>query len=283
MNIALGLALGAMFFGALADLMYKVAQNKGINAATFVLYQSLTFGIIIWAFGLIFGQLSGIIPSIWLFGPPIGVLSYLGIVLFVMSLKDGNVSVNAPIFGLNFVITSVMAVLILGEPVSLPKITGILLAVAAIVSLADLTSLRTTRTMAKSLAFVLLAAVFFGIAGVFIKEGTNQGHETIPLVMTSTVGFVSSALLYTLITRQLRPNHITIRLAPLVGVLQLSFTLLLFQALQTGDVSVIYPISQLARVLAAVLGVLFLKELIKPRLIVGLGALTFSVIAFIFV
>ena len=90
MNIALGLALGAMFFGALADLMYKVAQNKGINAATFVLYQSLTFGIIIWAFGLILGQLSSIIPSIWLFGPPIGILSYLGIVLFVMSLKDGT-------------------------------------------------------------------------------------------------------------------------------------------------------------------------------------------------
>jgi len=283
MNIALGLALGAMFFGALADLMYKVAQNKGINSATFVLYQSLTFGIIIWTFGVSFGHLPGIIPSIWLVGLPIGVFSYLGIVLFVMSLKDGNVSVNAPIFGLNFVITSVMAVLILGEPVSLPKITGILLAMAAIISLADLTSLRTTRTMTKSLVLVAFAAVFFGIVGVFMKEGTNQGHETIPLVLTSTVGFVSSALLYALITRQLRPNRITIRLAPVVGVMQLSFTLLLFQALQTGDVSVIYPISQLARVLAAVLGVVLLKEVIKPRLIVGLGALTLSVIAFIFV
>ncbi|MEE8442732.1 MAG: EamA family transporter, partial [Dehalococcoidia bacterium] len=107
MSIAILLALGAMVIGGLADLFFKVAQNRGINPATFVFYQATTFTITIYTISIASGQISEIITPTWVFGLPIGLLSYAGVLMFVMSLKDGNASVNAPIFRLSFVITSI--------------------------------------------------------------------------------------------------------------------------------------------------------------------------------
>ena len=269
--------------GALSDLIYRVVQRKGIDPPTFVFYQSATFTFTIWAIAIATGQVSDILPSTWLFGLPIGLLSYIGILLFVTSMREGRASVNAPIFRLSFVITSVAAIFILHEPLNLPKLLGILLAVAGVLSLADLAALRSGRGASpRSMLFLLAATLAFGIAGVLNKEATNQGSTTIPLVIVSTITFNGSSLLRMLLSRKLRPNTVTIRIAPFVGLLQLAWTVMLIESLQTGDASISFPIVQLSFVLTAILAVVFLRERVSKGLVTGLSASTLAVLSFAF-
>ena len=272
-----------MMAGALSDLIYRAVQRKGIDPPTFVFYQSVTFTVTIWSIAIATGQVSNILPSTWLFGLPFGLLAYIGLLLFFTSLREGSVSVNAPIFRLSFVITSVAAIFILHEPLNMPKLIGILLAVAGVLALSDLAALRSGRGASpRSMLMLLAATLAFGIAGVLNKEATNQGSATIPLVVVSTITFNGSSLIRMLLSRKLRPNPLTMYMAPLVGILQLSWSLLLIESLQTGDASISFPIVQLSFVLTAILAVAFLRERVTKGLVTGLSASTLAVLSFAF-
>ena len=285
MNVTILLALGAMVAGAFADLIYKMAQNRGINSTTFVFYQSIVFAFTIFVIAFATGQMFQVNNAAWVFGLPIGILGYLGVLLFVMSLREGSASVNVPIFRLSFVITSIGAIFVLHEPITAVKVAGTLLAVAGVLSLADLSTLRTPDrrdTRLRTMLLLLSATLVFGIAGILNKEATNQGAMTIPLIVASTISFNASAVTRMIIGRQFKPNATTIRFAPLTGLLQLTWTGLLIQSLQTGDASISFPIVQLSFVLTSIMAVVFLKEAVSRRLVVGLITATLAVVSFAF-
>ena len=285
MSVSILLARGAMIAGAFADLIYKVATKRGINSNTFVFYQSTVFAFTIFVIAFATGQIFQINGAALAFGIPIGFIGYLGVLLFVMSLRDGSASVNVPIFRLSFVITSLGAIFILGEPANTIKVVGTLLAIAGVLSLADLSTLKTTArrdTRLRTMLLLLTATLAFGIGGVLNKEATNQGAMTIPLILVSTISFSSSAVTRMIIGRQFRPNATTIRFAPMTGLLQLTWTGLLIQSLQTGDASITFPIVQLSFVLTSIMAVVFLKEAVSKRLVIGLTTATVAVITFAF-
>ncbi|MCZ6790057.1 MAG: EamA family transporter, partial [Chloroflexi bacterium] len=169
----------------------------------------------------------------------------------------------------------------LDEPVTLAKVLGILLAVAAVLSLADLRGFAAIgRSRLRSMLYLLAATLAFGIAGALNKEAINQGSPTVPLVIVQTITFTAASFIHMLATRRVRPNGTTLRFAPLVGLLQLTWTALLFQSLQTGDASISFPIVQLSFVLTAILAVAFLREAVTRNLVIGLSAASLAVIAF---
>lgn len=270
-----------MVTGALADLLFKVAQNRGMNAASFLFYQSAIFTTTIWAIGIASGQVPDIRASTWAFGLPAGVLAYTGLLLFVMSLKEGTASVNVPIFRLNFVVTAVGAVAVLHEPVNAAKVAGIFLAVAGVLSLADPAALRRAGSSGLRPMLLLVAGtVAFGAVGIINKEAANQGHATIPLILTTTIAFNGLALLRMAAGKDFGIGRTTARYAPIIGLLQLAWTVLFIQSLQSGQASVNAPIAQLSFVLTAMLAVAWLKEAASRRLVVGLSASTLAVAAF---
>ena len=105
---------------------------------------------------------------------------------------------------------------------------------------------------------------------------------TIPLILVSTISFSSLAVTRMMMGRQIRPNATTIRFAPLTGCLQLTWTGLLIQSLQTGDASISFPIVQLSFVLTSIMAVVFVKEAVSKRLVIGLITATVAVITFAF-
>ena len=116
--------------------------------------------------------------------------------------------------------------------------------------------------------------------GILQKEAINQGSTTIPLIIVSTLTFLTSAFTQMMVRKKLRPNAITLKMAPFLGLLQLSWSLLLIESLRTGDVSINFPLAQLSFVLTAILAVFFLKEKLTRGLIVGLIFASLSVISF---
>ena len=59
----------------------------------------------------------------------------IAILTLYLAIARGPVSVVMPIYGLNAMVTAVLGILILHEPVTVPKVAGLVLAVVAIVLL----------------------------------------------------------------------------------------------------------------------------------------------------
>jgi len=65
----------------------------------------------------------------------IGVPMSIGVITIYMAVARGPVSVVMPIYGLNAMVTALLSIIILQEPISVPKVLGLVFAVAAIVLL----------------------------------------------------------------------------------------------------------------------------------------------------
>ncbi len=137
LKLAAALALVAMLTIGTKGLLYKVGVSDGAPPATFALVQSLTFLPIAAVYALhVDGGLS--IDRLTLRHAPYnGVLTALASVFLLMSLEEGDASVSVPISQLCFVVTAVLAVLVLKERVTITKVLGILAAVAAVLVLSS--------------------------------------------------------------------------------------------------------------------------------------------------
>ena len=267
-SLAVTLAVAALLLGAVADLLYRVAQQRGIDAPNFIFWQSTIFTAIIWAVAVSSwvilgddGPVDFIHSSTWLYGVPAGVFGYLGLTLFVASLRTGDASVNAPIFRLNFVVTALGAIIILGESADPIKLGGILLAVLAVLVLLNITQISAIRSNVRSILLAVAASLFFGVAGLISKAGLDTGDiGAIPMVLTQTVGFQQAAIITLLRRRNFGISRPVVQFAPGIAVIQITWAVLLFESLRIGDASISYPIVQMSFVITAILAVIFLKE-----------------------
>ena len=66
-----------------------------------------------------------------------GGLGVLGYIFFVLAVKGGNASIVVPLTALYPSITAALSILILGEPVTLKRFVGIILAVIAVLLLSS--------------------------------------------------------------------------------------------------------------------------------------------------
>jgi len=65
----------------------------------------------------------------------IGIPMAIAILTLYLAIARGPVSVVMPIYGLNAMVTAVLGIIVLHEPVTIPKVAGLVLAVVAIVLL----------------------------------------------------------------------------------------------------------------------------------------------------
>ncbi len=267
-SLSVILAISALIVGAVADLLYRVAQNRGIEAPNFVFWQSTIFTGLLWATSaaswLLFGgdgPIAFIHSSAWFYGVPAGVIAYAGLTLFVASLRQGDASVNAPIFRLNFVVTALGAIIILGESISLLKVAGIVLAVVAVLVLLNITRIKDMQANTRSLLLAVAASILFGVAGLISKMALDTGDiAAIPLILTQTVGFQATAIGTLLKTGTFSLKRNVVLFAPGIALLQIAWSVLLFESLRIGDASISYPIVQMSFVGTAILAVMFLHE-----------------------
>lgn len=65
----------------------------------------------------------------------IGIPMAIAILTLYLAIAKGPVSVVMPIYGLNAMVTVILGIIVLHEPVTIPKVAGLVLAVVAIVLL----------------------------------------------------------------------------------------------------------------------------------------------------
>jgi uncharacterized membrane protein len=173
MTPGLGFALGAMLCFGVGDLIYKRAAVAGIEAGQFVMLQAWAFcpGITLYAW--LTGTLDPHLSALW--GSLAGLFLLIATYNFVRSLQGGAVSTNAPIFRLNFTITAALAILLLGETLTVAKAVALACALVAVwLLLAEPGATRGQLNMG-SLTRVLIATVAMAFANLFYKVGLLHG------------------------------------------------------------------------------------------------------------
>src|SRR5262245_7603129 len=130
MSESMAYALGALLLYGLADFVYKRGAAAGAEPHHFLMVQTWFFNPCALLYGLATRTLAFHVAALW--GAAAGVCAVVGYYNFAYSLKSGSVSTNATIFRMSFAVTVALAVLILGEPLTAPKVAGLALAVVAV-------------------------------------------------------------------------------------------------------------------------------------------------------
>src|SRR5207247_2385473 len=183
MSEGIGYALGAMLLYGVADFVYKRGAAAGAEPHQFLMVQTWFFS----SFAILYGFFSGALVlnrgALW--GAAAGVLVVIGYYNFARSLKSGAVSTHATIFRMSFAVTVALAVLVLGEPLTAPKLAGLALALVAV--------------------WLLLAApgaaALLVVACTFLAKGLEGGEASV-VVPVAQMGFVVTALLGFLFLRE---------------------------------------------------------------------------------
>jgi uncharacterized membrane protein len=269
MTPGLGFALGAMLCFGVGDLIYKRAAVAGIEAGQFVMLQAWAFcpGITLYAW--LTGTLDPHLSALW--GSLAGLFLLIATYNFVRSLQGGAVSTNAPIFRLNFTITAALAILLLGETLTVAKAVALACALVAVwLLLAEPGATRGQLNMG-SLTRVLIATVAMAFANLFYKVGLQHGALPETIVAAQAWAFCSTATLM----RFMRERHFRVtpgawRYSTLAALALLVAFVLLMHGLALGPASVLVPVAQMSFVFTALLGAAMFRENLNMRKRVGL-------------
>lgn len=110
-----------LLFG-IGDMIYKRGGLAAVPPHQLLMVRLWVFLPSVVLFGLFSDSLAFVSATLW--GALAGLFMTIGFYNFAHSRKSGSISINAPVFRLNFVITATCAILVLNEPVIPEKIVG---------------------------------------------------------------------------------------------------------------------------------------------------------------
>jgi len=262
-------ALGAMLCFGVADLIFKRAAATGVGASQFVMLQTWIFAPTINIYAYATGTLDVHWSAAW--GSLAGTFSLIAVYNFARSLKDGAVSTNAPIFRLNFALTALLAILFLGETLTLSKAGALVSAFVAVWLLFSEPGAVKSGVKLASLTRVLVATVALALANLFYKVGLQAGALPETMVSAQAWSFCSLAtLLAFLQERRLRLTPAVWPYSVPAALAMLLASMFLMYGLQRGPASVLVPVAQMSFVFTAVVGALMFGEKLNNRKRLGL-------------
>ncbi|HEY5899995.1 MAG TPA: EamA family transporter [Burkholderiales bacterium] len=264
-------ALGAMLCFGLGDLVYKRGAAAGAQAHQFLMVQAWVFAPAVTLYALVTGSLRFVAGSLW--GAVAGIFVLVGFYNFAHSLRTGSISINAPVFRLSFVLTAALAIALLGEPLTIYKMAGIALALAAAWLLLGGPRAPDHPESRESLVRVLIATVAVGIGNFIYTLGLRAGATPGSLIVTQAAVVVSLATVFVAaVDGRIRPSAAAVRYAPRAAiVLALAFAFMV-ESMARGQASVAVPIAQMGFVVTGILGVAFLREAFTVRKAIGIAA-----------
>jgi len=264
-------ALVAMLCLGLADLAYKRGAAAGVQAHQFLMVQAWCFAPAVALFGFVTGTLEPGGAMLW--GMAAGLFVFVALYNFARSLKLGSVSIVAPIFRLSFTVTTALAVLLLGEPLTSLKVAGLAAALCAVWLLlgGEAGSASAPGVARTALLQALVAMAAMGVANFLYKVGAAAGGAPATFISGQALVFLPLSTAYCWsVDPGSRPPRAAWTHGGTTAAVFLLGLILLFESLAQGEASVLVPISQMGFVVTAAYGVLFLHERFTARKASGL-------------
>ncbi len=266
-------ALFSLFSLGCSDFLYKLSHKWEVKPSTFMLFQNFSF--LPAAFGVAYYREELIWNNFLLLGFVNGFMAFSAFLFVLFSLKNSAAISIVTIVRLNFILTSLLAIVFLGEDLSLYKMLAIFLCIIAILSIGfDKSFLPRDKS---SFYYALLSMCLFGLIGFFIKLSLSFGALPSGMILAQTFGVFSLTIPYVFMRREKLPQiKLSLILPFLCGILTYASYLSLSFALVYGEAIVVTPIAQLSFVFTGILSVLFFKERLSLKK--GLG-ISFAILA----
>jgi len=272
MSHSVAYAIGAMVCYGLGDFIYKQAAAAGIQADHFLMAQGWFFCPLVILYALATGTLIPSPAALW--GSVAGIFAFNGFYYFVRSLAAGSVSTNAPIFRMNFIVTVLLVIGLLGEPMTLTKITGLAFALVAtwlLVGAKHADDRIPSNRRRRALGEVAVATIAFGASNFFHTVGLRHGAVPKTLVVAQAAAFMPLATFGVYFANhRFLPLLATFKYGAVAAIVLLAASILLLRGVAGGQASVLVPIAQMGFIIAALLGVFILGERITVRKTIGL-------------
>jgi len=266
-------AVAAMVCYGIVDFIYKRAASAGIRADHFLMGQAWFFLPAMVVYASITHTLVPALAALW--GCLAGIFVFTGLYYFVRSLVSGAVGINASIFRLNFIVTAALAIVVLGEPLTLSKGVGLLLALLAtwlLVGALQPSGGTSERARLRSLADVSIATLAFGASSFFHTLGLRHGVQPETMAVAQALIFMPLATTVVFSADRKLPPGVAFKYGAVAAIFLLAATILFLRGVALGQASILVPIAQMGFIVTAALGVVFLREAVTVRKLVGLAA-----------
>jgi uncharacterized membrane protein len=194
-----------------------------------------------------------------------------GRLLRFIGIETVGASITSALMNLSPLVSSALAIVLLGEDVTLPILGGTLVIVAGTTLLSS--GGRSSGVRARQLIVPLLSAVCFGIVAVLRKMGL-AGMAPVPgfaVNVTAALIAFTGFLIGSGQSAAMLCRRQSIVYFVLAGVAENLSVLLIVVALTVGSVSVVAPLASVSPIFVLVLSFFFLRgiELLNTRIVVG--------------
>lgn len=207
---------------------------------------------------------------------------------YFKALQLGEASKVAPIDKLSTVLTVLLAVLLLGESLTVIGGVGVVLMVAGTLLMldrSDAVTLAPRRAGSRGwLLYVLGSAVFAALTAILGKLGIVGVESNLGTAIRTAVVLVMAWAMVAVSGRRRPLPSLPRREVMLVlasGLTTGASWLCFYRALQDGPASVIVPIDKLSILVTVAFSVLILRERLSRRYLAGLALLTLGTLAMV--
>lgn len=275
----LGFALGSAFFAGITAVLAKVGM-KNVNSTLATAIRTVVVLVFSWWMVFLVGSQAEIAR---LSGRTMFYLVLSGLstgaswLCYFRALQLGDVNKVAPIDKSSTVLTILLAFLLLGEPVSVPQIVGVLgIGTGTLLMISRKETDTEGKPDGRWLLFACLSALFASLTSIFGKIGV-EGVESNLGTAIRTVVVLGMAWLMVFVTGQQkgirrigRRDWLFLLLSGLsTGLSWLCY----YRALQDGPASVVVPVDKLSILVTIAFSRLILHEKLSRRAAVGLALL----------
>lgn len=258
------LALGGAVLYGFADFSGGFASKRlppwGVTA------WSQTIGLLLLGAGLVLFPAEAVTEAELLWGACAGVGGVIGLGLLYRALAEGTMAIVSPVTAATTGSIPVVFDLTTGGSLSAPAAIGVLVALAAIATIAGERSDR--RLSPRLLAMAVASGIGFALFFIAIGQ-TSEASGFWPLAMARAVTIPLAFLLHRSLEPRDRPDRTGMRWVAAAGLLDMGANLLVAVALQRGPIGIVSLLSSLYPVVTALAAVAIVGERLTRTQLAG--------------
>ena len=270
-------AFGSAFFAGITAVLAKIGIEH-INSTLATAVRTIVVLAFSWLMVFVVGSqdtIGQITGRTLLFLILSGLSTGASWLCYFKALQLGDVNKVTPIDKSSTVLTILLAFLLLGEPVSIPQIFGVLgIGIGTLLMISKKEDSQEKSQGKSWLVYAFLSAVFASLTSIFGKIGVENVESNLGTAIRTVVVLVMAWGMVFVTGEQKDLRKIDRKSAVflfLSGITTGLSWLCYYRALQDGPASVVVPIDKLSILVTIVFSGLVLKEKLSPKAGVGLA------------
>lgn len=269
------LAFGSALFSGLTSITAKC----GIKKTDSTVATAIRTGVVLVCSAIMVcmvgsrGELPEIDAKSWIFLALSGIATGASWLCYFKAISTGDINKVVPLDKSSTVLTAIIAMIFLGESVTVPKVTGlIVITVGTYLMIGKNDGEPETKKGAGWFVFGALSAVFAALTSVLAKVGIRNVESNLATAIRTAVVLVMAWLTVfaTGKTGKIKetPKNELIFIV-ISGILTGASWICYYKALQLGEVSVVAPIDKLSIVVTVVFSYIVFKEKLTLKSFMG--------------